>query len=49
MFAYGTVTAQSDGRNGNNIITRDDGCTTVIGREWLIKMPAGEEAVGRCD
>lgn len=39
MFAYGTVTAQPDGGNGNNIITRDDGRTAVIGREWLIKMP----------
>jgi hypothetical protein len=42
VFAYGTVTAQPDGWNGNNIITRDDGRTAVIGREWLIKMPAGE-------
>ena len=42
VFAYGTVTAQADGWNGSNIITRDDGRTAVIGREWLIKMPAGE-------
>ena len=42
VFAYGTVTAQPDGWNGKNTITRDDGRTTVIGREWLIKMPAGE-------
>jgi hypothetical protein len=42
VFAYGTVTAQPDGWNGKNIITRDDGRTTVIGREWLVKMPEGE-------
>jgi hypothetical protein len=42
VVAYGTVTAQPEGWNGSNIITRDDGRTTVIGREWLIKVPAGE-------
>jgi len=42
VFAYGTVTAQPDGWNGDNIITRDDGRTVRLGREWLIKMPAGE-------
>ena len=47
VFAYGTVTAQPDGWNGKNIITRDDGRTAVIDREWLVKVPEGEEAVGR--
>ena len=47
VFAYGTVTAQPDGWNGKNIITRDEGRTAVIDREWLVKVPEGEEAVGR--
>ena len=47
VFAYGTVTAQPDGWNGKNSITRDDGRTVRLGREWLVKVPEGEEAVGR--
>jgi hypothetical protein len=35
--AYGTVTAQPEGWYGENIITRDDGHTVVLGRKWLIK------------
>jgi hypothetical protein len=37
--AYGTVTAQPEGWNGDNTITRDDGRTVIIGRKWLIKVP----------
>lgn len=36
--AYGIVTAQPEGWNGENIITRDDGRTITIGRKWLIKV-----------
>jgi hypothetical protein len=36
---YGTVTAQPEGWHGDNIITRDDGHTVIIGRKWLIKVP----------
>jgi hypothetical protein len=36
---YGTVTAQPEGWNGDNTITRDDGRTVIIGRKWLIKVP----------
>ena len=42
VFAYGTVTAQPDGWNGKNTITRDDGRTLTIGREWLVRVPEGE-------
>ena len=37
--AHGTVTAQPEGWNGDNTITRDDGRTVIIGRKWLIKVP----------
>jgi hypothetical protein len=35
---YGTVTAQPEGWHRDNIITRDDGNTVIIGRKWLIKV-----------
>ncbi len=35
---YGTVTAQPQGWYGDNTITRDDGHTATIGRQWLIKV-----------
>ncbi len=37
--AYGTITAQPEGWHGDNMITRDDGRTVMIGRKWLIKVP----------
>jgi len=37
--AYGTVTAQPEGWQGDNIIIRDDGRTIVLARKWLIKLP----------
>jgi hypothetical protein len=40
--AYGIVTAQPKGWHGENIIIRDDGRTVILGREWLIKVAAGE-------
>lgn len=40
--AYGTVTAQPQGWQGDNIIIRDDGRTVILGRKWLIKVVAGE-------
>lgn len=42
VFAYGTVTGQPEGWNGPNTIASDDGRTLTIGREWLVKVPAGE-------
>jgi hypothetical protein len=37
--AYGTVAAQPEGWHGDNTITRNDGRTIIIGRNWLIKVP----------
>jgi len=42
VFACGAVTAQPEGWNGDNTITRDDGRTAVIGRKWLIRVPDDE-------
>jgi hypothetical protein len=36
--AFGTVTAQPEGWHRDNIITRDDGRTVILGRKWLIKV-----------
>lgn len=49
VFDYGTVTAQPEGWNGPNTIASDDGRTLVIGREWLVKVPVGEDALGGID
>lgn len=35
---FGTVIAQPDGWRGDNVISRDDGRTVVVGRKWLVSQ-----------